>query len=148
MITAPTAPGRRFINRIGDILIEEHPAPAITDLIHENDFRIITLTNRKTGAQIEIDELMFDFMIDQVNPPAQQIAKRLQARLTAYPLPEGSVTVKVDTAFIGEAVFKVEAIITTPTGSNVDALMTVSIDKANEPIWISLIVDPVAPAGA
>lgn len=112
MITAPTAPGRRFINRAGPILVEEHTGPSITIMPGDEphpDMRIITLTDRETGAAVQMDQEMLDFIVDQLIPPAVRMARRIQARYDMTEPKGRRVEVKTQTAHISGDHFTAEA---------------------------------------
>lgn len=116
MITAPTRPGRRFVNRAVDILIEEEMGAPITRRPDGLSMtRIITLTNRETGAQIQLDEDMLDFIVDQTLPPAMRHAKLIQSHLDVKGGDE-RVHVLIRTANAGLRSMTVEADIETETG--------------------------------
>lgn len=112
MITAPTAIGRTLVNRAGPILVEEHRGPSITVLPGADphpEARIITLTNRETGAVVQLDEFMFDFVSDNLIPPAVRMARRVQARYDATEPKGRRIEVKTQTAHISGERFTVEA---------------------------------------
>ncbi len=112
MITAPTALGRKFINRAGPILIEEHRGPTISAMPGDDahpEARIVTLTDRDTGAVIQLDEYMLDFMFDQLIPPAVRMARRIQTRYDAIVMEGRRVEVKTQTAHLAADQLTVEA---------------------------------------
>lgn len=116
MITAPTAPGRRFVNRAVNILVEEEMGTSITK--HPDGpatTRIFTLTDRETGAQIRLDEEMLDFIVHQTLPPAVRHAKLIQSHFDAKSGGE-RVHVLARTAHAGLRSMTVEADIETDEG--------------------------------
>jgi hypothetical protein len=112
MITAPTAVGRTFVNRAGPILVEEHRGPSITVMPGEDphpEARIVTLTDRDTGAVVQLDEHMLDFVVDQLITPAVRMARRVQARYDVTEPKGRRVEVKTETAHVSGDRFTVEA---------------------------------------
>lgn len=112
MITAPTAPGRTFVTRVGPILIEEHRGPTIGKMPGKDphpEARIVTLTNRETGAVIQLDETMLDFMFDQLIPPSVRMAHRIQTRYNAIASGGCRLEVKAETAHVSGDHLSVEA---------------------------------------
>lgn len=133
MITAPTAPGRKFINRACDILVETEDGPAITggSLAPANDVRITVLTDRMTGAQIRLDDEMLDFIADSLITPAEHKARRIQTHYDAHPLADASITIKVRTGSCGISGMTVEAVY---NESDIERVVLVScgFDKAGD----------------
>lgn len=103
MITAPTAPGRTFVNRACDVLIETEFGQAITggDLAPQGLTRITVLTDRMTGAQLRLDDEMLDFIADSLITPAERMARRIQAHYDATHAIGTRMHVRARTASMG-----------------------------------------------
>lgn len=116
MITSPTAVGRKFLTRMVNVLVEEHQGPAITSLplvADAPEVRIVTLTDRVTGAVIQIDESMIEHLVDTLKPKAVAFAERIQAHYDAAPHLRLRVHVVKSTAWVAGGQMTVEANIET-----------------------------------
>ena len=140
MITAPTAPGRRFINRARDILIEEEAGAAIAYGV-EGEARIVVLTDRTTGAQIKMDDDMIDFLFEQILPPARRAAARLQTHYNAHPVAYvDRIDIIPSTAHVSADMLTVEAR-THGKGRMADSIVTVRLDDHGNPRMDTLRLD-------
>lgn len=140
IITAPTAPGRRFVNRTVDILIEEETGPAITQGM-EGDVRIVVLTDRRTGAQIRLDDHMVSFVFEQILPPARRAAEQLQTHYDARGVAfVDRVEILASTAHISADMLTVEAR-THGAGSTAASIVTVRLDELGNPRLGTLRLD-------
>ena len=134
MITAPTKIGQKVITRIVDVFVEERrgtpisiqPEPAPSEV------RIITLTDRKTGAVIELDEHMMDYLADSVITPAERMARRVQAHYDANPPHGVRVHVKARTAHKALAGLTVEGRYDSDGSDIIDVLISCGLNKAGD----------------
>lgn len=66
-ITSPTAPGRHYVTRAVDILVEKGMGAPIVAGMGEDDVELITLTNRMTGNSITLQSEMLDYIMKEIS---------------------------------------------------------------------------------
>lgn len=141
MITAPTKVGHRFVTRVVDVLVESRQGPSIAtpadDGAVQPETTIVVLTDRRTGAVIELDRAMLEDVCNRVITPAMRIARLIQAQydaLTANQVKNGGkgtrIAIRVDTAHQGLSGITVEADATMTDGSTYAGLVSCGLNRA------------------